>query len=370
MAENSPAMRFFELGMGPHDVLFSHMPARELVRLMLTCRRVHWLVYDTCFSLPRLLYPFFGDATEVDRFQAMQAESATVISGSIALQFFNRTTWPDSDLDLYTHRGTASIPVRFLLSNGYTFKRRKVQNPDVFVQLIASVEEKAPSYLGRGIADVLDFYKGNQKIQLIIATSTPMETIISFHSTPVMNVLTHDKGYALYPWSTFVTGEALIIETAGAGQQMGRQKYIDRGWEMINSPSLNQKSELGVRIGRWVGDAFTWTLPLWYGASATRTPDLCRLNSWRLDCDAHTTWTHWEVLQNAALKYEYIIEDTSTVSAIWDEVLSSPSPTVDAQLCHTVIRRRQTTSEHFLQHRIARSDFLLRSNAFIATLHA
>ncbi|KAJ6456587.1 hypothetical protein C8R47DRAFT_1165090 [Mycena vitilis] len=198
---------------------FARISTQELVRLMMTCRRIHHLIMETCFSVPHLLAPFFGDAVEVQRFRSIQAMTDTVISGSIVLQFMNRLRWPGSDLDIYIHRTCPAIPVGFIVENGYTFDPRESQNKDVFVQLTAAVKDKPPSYLGRGIADVLDFHKGEKKIQIIIAESTPMEIIISFHSTCVMNILTHKNAYALYPRSTFITKEALVVETVGAGQE-------------------------------------------------------------------------------------------------------------------------------------------------------
>ncbi|KAJ6495906.1 hypothetical protein DFH09DRAFT_1052493 [Mycena vulgaris] len=318
---------------------------------MLTCRRVYWVIQDSCFTLTRLLSPFLGDATEVARFQRMQERSGTIISGSIPLQFFNRITWPDSDLDLYAHRTSADIPVRFILSNGYTFDPRKSQKPDALEQLLVSVQDKPPSYLGRGIADVLDFHKGEKKIQLIIATDTPMETILSFHSTPVMNVLTHNYGYALYPCSTFVTRQALVVETVGAGQEAGRQKYVDRGWTMVKALSTSRDSELAVRMLRWVGDSYTWTIPLRPArANATSGPDLCGINSWKLDCDSDTIWTKWGILKHPALEYNYIIADTSAVLALSDDVLVPSSPwAVDTELYSAIIHQRESTSHSCLE---------------------
>src|ERR1700753_2942003 len=78
----------------------------------------------------------------------------------------------------------------------------------------------------------------------------------------VIKLITADHAFALYPRSTFVTNEALIIETVGAGQEAGRLKYTGRGWTMISSPSVSSKSELGVRVARALGDRFTWTIPL------------------------------------------------------------------------------------------------------------
>ncbi|KAF8184150.1 hypothetical protein K438DRAFT_1487164, partial [Mycena galopus ATCC 62051] len=89
----------------------------ELVRLMQTCRRIHSLVKDACFDADRLLFPFFG--AKARDFREIQAHTGTIISGSMALQFFNRLTWPNSDLDLYVSLPSASITVLFLVEAGY-----------------------------------------------------------------------------------------------------------------------------------------------------------------------------------------------------------------------------------------------------------
>ncbi|KAJ7722642.1 hypothetical protein DFH07DRAFT_759903, partial [Mycena maculata] len=302
------------------DALFAQMPPQDLVRLMCTCRRVYRLVHETCFSMSRLLSPFFGHPSEVERFQKIQAQTGTVISGSIALQYFNRLTYADSDLDIYAHRVSATVPVGFIVQNGYTFAPRKSQDSDVFVQLLASLKEKPPSYLGRGIADVLDFHKGEKKIQLVIATETPIETVMSFRSTCVMNILTHDTGYALFPRSTFVTRKALIVTTVGAGQEAGRQKYIERGWEMVSTPSPSRRSELGVRMLRWVGDKFTWRMRL--SLSKPFAPDLALINSWQLDYnDDDGTWTQYCVVSHPNLEYSYILGDRDTASAAMYDIM-------------------------------------------------
>ncbi|KAJ7030974.1 hypothetical protein C8F04DRAFT_1263250 [Mycena alexandri] len=352
MDEIPPVIRFFEmgLGMGPHDALFLHMDARELLVFSQTCHRIYYLVKQTSFSLPRLLSPFFGHATEVDRFRRMQLQSGTLISGSIALQFFNRLKWPGSDLDLYGHRPTANLAPR------------KSQNQDVCAQLVASVAEKPPSYLGRGIADVLDFHKAGKKIQLIIATSTPMEVIISFHSTCVQNVISHEKAYALYPclgnpdvpvihatrvrvkmMDAGVTGTSgaipLILETAGVGQEVGRQKYVDRGWRMIELPDVRD-AELADHT-RWVGDRFTWTICL--PPLLIAVPDLCGINSWELECTLGSVAMRWSVVESAQLKYKYTVSDTSLaeLGEVWEHVASSALAPVDTELAEAVIRRRR-----------------------------
>lgn len=146
-----------------------------------------------------------------------------------------------------------------------------------------------------------------------------------------MNVITHDNAFALYPWSTFVTHQALVVETVGAGQEAGRQKYIDRGWTMVRAPSLSSESELGVRMVRWVGDSFTWTISL-PTFLPTKAMDLCRINSWQLYFNGKTTRTTWELLDNPALEYNYIIGDSGTLSAVSDDVLYVDSTFIDSMI--------------------------------------
>ncbi|KAJ6530291.1 hypothetical protein B0H19DRAFT_1192712 [Mycena capillaripes] len=331
IAQNSPAMRFFELHMGPHDLLFVHIPTYDLVRLMCTCRCVYSLVKNVCFDLHRLLLPFFGDTTEVQRFRLMQSLTDTLISGSMALQYFNRLTWPESDLDVYAYRPSAHIAVDFVVTNGYTYDPRKSQNKNVSEQLSVTTRDRPPSYLGRGIADVLDFHKGAKRIQVIVAESTPMETILGFHSTVVMNVITHDNAFALYPHSTFATKQALVVGPMDAGKQAGRQN----------------KSELGVRLLRWVGDKFTWTMSL--PPLTIDTTDLCRINSWQLDYDFdEKTRTTWGMLSTPSLRYKYITGDPGTVSNVLDEIESRYSTNLEAEFSQALTRRREAVDKGLL----------------------
>ncbi|KAJ7037081.1 hypothetical protein C8F04DRAFT_953147 [Mycena alexandri] len=295
--------------MGPHDALLSHMDALELFAFSQTCRALYYLVNTTAFDLPRLLSPFFGHATEVDRFRRMQLQSGTLISGSIVLQFFNRLKWPGSDLDLYVYHPTAALAVHFLVSNGYTYNPRASQSRDVLQQIaVASVlpdvlnDPDLPLGYLRGIADVLDFSKGDKKIQLIIATQTPMKVITGFHSTCVMNVISHEKAYALYPLSTFIAHEALILKSPGSDQEACRQKYIDRGWSMIELPPV--RGELAHDVVRWMGDHFTWTIPL--PPLLVPVPDLCAINSWCLEHSSESVQMHCMHFWSGKLQYRYI----------------------------------------------------------------
>ncbi|KAJ7658696.1 hypothetical protein DFH06DRAFT_1327260 [Mycena polygramma] len=129
---------------------------------MSTCRLLRDLIKETCFNVRALLAVFFGD--KVRRFRLMQWVTGTIVSGSVVLQYFTRLRWRDCDLDLYIHPGCPTAPIRFLLQMGYTFSPRQLQDRDALSQVARLYPAKSQSYLGRGIADVLDFYKGDKKI--------------------------------------------------------------------------------------------------------------------------------------------------------------------------------------------------------------
>ena len=84
-----------------YDLIFDECTAVSLVRLLRACRRLHMSVEDYIsrrFSIVKLLSRYFQHPSA---FRNLQAVTGTVISGSSALQFFDRSYYPKSDLDLY-----------------------------------------------------------------------------------------------------------------------------------------------------------------------------------------------------------------------------------------------------------------------------
>ena len=88
-----------------HEIIFMCLTPLESLRLARTCQlardAVHAFLKRT-FDINRSLLRFFLDPIS---FRSMQARTGTLISGSFALQFFDRTFYPDSDLDLYLYDG-------------------------------------------------------------------------------------------------------------------------------------------------------------------------------------------------------------------------------------------------------------------------
>ncbi|CAK5277957.1 unnamed protein product [Mycena citricolor] len=294
MKEDSAVMRFINMPIGPHDTLFSYMNTSELVALMATCGSFRKLILETYFDINLLLLPFFGSIAEVRRFRDMQAESGTIISGSMALQFFSRTRWPESDLDLYVEERSRHHPVRFLDACGYKHIAR--HRRDKFLEMFDDYSSGEAT-----IIDVMDFKKGNKKIQLIIASSPPMRIIVLFHSTVVMNIITHAHAFSLYPRPTFIENKFFAIDTSFLPKKIhaARQKYVDRGWRMASKQEHAEVSD----VARWIGDKFTWPIVLPPTPDSGKVSDMVSINSW----NHWGTKTDYSIASDPHLRNKYIL---------------------------------------------------------------
>ncbi|PBK97197.1 hypothetical protein ARMGADRAFT_1009255 [Armillaria gallica] len=249
-------------------------------------------------QLKKLLSRYFTKE-EANKFRLLQAEFGVLISGSSGVQFFECVRYPDSDLDLYVEHKHCHAIGQFLLTAGYTFIPREMQKGG-FYEVVSRVSEAVrlrdenPSMTGyhcRGIADVYDFSRNGIQVQLITSKKSPMEVILSFHSTTPMNIISHSHAYSLFPKATFDQKRALIITTSGSGQEVGRGKYRDRGWKLFQYPSAfevtDSESEFQAAL-RWVGDRKCLTLPLTPIPSLdafVKFPYPVHINSWNMKYD-------------------------------------------------------------------------------------
>lgn len=181
-----------------HDAIFLHLTPLEFLRVGRTCKLANSIVHTfikRTFNINRFLARFFPDGTA---FRSLQARTGTLVSGSFALQFFDRTSYPESDLDLYIPAKYDRQVVSWLVLHGYKFtpnagqpadleKAMEKAKEDGFVTGI--VDDPHSEYTERSIEAVYNFSKPSQndtpqlKIQCIIARLAPMHVVLSFHSS-------------------------------------------------------------------------------------------------------------------------------------------------------------------------------------------
>jgi hypothetical protein len=145
------------------------------------------------FDINRILSPYFSEE-DIKSFRLLQLITGAVISGSTVVQFFDRTTYPGSDLDIYVERQYCRDVAYWLMSRGYEYTPLKPDQPKSFVEafkswtgndLFSLFLQDAAAYTGHGGVDnIFDFFKSGseRKIQLISVKACPIAVILNFHS--------------------------------------------------------------------------------------------------------------------------------------------------------------------------------------------
>ncbi|KAI0337421.1 hypothetical protein BDW22DRAFT_1304042, partial [Trametopsis cervina] len=197
------------------------------------------------FNIDRALAEFFDN---VRGFRHLQKQCGVLISGSFALQFLGRFRYEGSDLDLFLPMHSRIRLAMWLETQGYVFCPRETQPADIRSALC---DERGGDgvnnyvYPYAGIFAVVTFRKERSAeglpsvVQLIVAWRTPMEVILGFHSTCVLNVITFDTAYSLYPQATYEDMcNLVLLDTPSRAAAL--EKYSRRGWSLIRRLELPQ----------------------------------------------------------------------------------------------------------------------------------
>ncbi|THU97428.1 hypothetical protein K435DRAFT_889093, partial [Dendrothele bispora CBS 962.96] len=240
------------------------------------------------FRIRRLLLRYFDTIPDVAQFRFLQHQTGMLISGSAALQFFDDTVYPGSDLDLYVNVGKAQLVMKFLVERGFTFQPGKKQ-PGNWEQALSEAlevgssdnEDKTPGGdsddeaqdewdgypVTKDIVGVFNFVNRGKIVQIIASRQSPMGVILKFHSTCVMNVISHSHAYSLYPHETFVDRVSVCTRWDKCGYIINPacDKYFHRGWKTVELPSAKayfRPNSIYQNRARFVGDSGCWTIPL------------------------------------------------------------------------------------------------------------
>ncbi|KAF9456065.1 hypothetical protein BDZ94DRAFT_1276577 [Collybia nuda] len=312
------------------DLFFSCLSPGDLYRYSLTQKSAYSQVKSyrsRAFKISSRLSRFFTPE-EIILFRYCQSNTGMLISGSTALQFFDRSEYEESDLDLYVEHRYAALIGKWLQRIGYTFVAREQHQSSAFDGAHSDTpsgnhvdqgifSSSLEGYFGRGVAGVFNFHKffPDRKIQLITSLYSPLEVILHFHSTCVMNIISHNTAYAFYPLATFEQRRSLICATEGSKQDIARRKYISRGWTM--EPALARWELLDrysdFRCGnRWVGDSSCWTIEIL--PKMDFACDFVNSNTWEHTySDELEARMDFMILHTPTLRYSYIIADDDVV---------------------------------------------------------
>ncbi|CAJ2501734.1 Uu.00g045870.m01.CDS01 [Anthostomella pinea] len=226
-------------------------------------------------------------------FRAKLAQCNALIAGSFALQFFERVHWAESDLDIEVQVGANLDAMHDFLINeaGYQFslnnkERGSLAKPQDTARPVTEYVYTGTGgkYGTRDVVECRTYYQERGttivKAQLIATKDIPVQGILRcYYTTCIVNFITWNKAYSLFPIATFVDHETIPLKRLNNQEKRYHEKYRPRGWTMKASPP--QVLETGfvttVRASsgqRRVGDRHTWAIPLdTAGVTPAPTPD-------------------------------------------------------------------------------------------------
>ncbi len=99
------------------------LPIVDIINLTKTCKAFSKLYRSLISSQWNVEWRLARFVSDVTSFRCQMARTNALISGSFALQFFDRVCWPASDLDINIRQGSDTFESYLCRVEGYTLQR-------------------------------------------------------------------------------------------------------------------------------------------------------------------------------------------------------------------------------------------------------
>ncbi|KAK7032217.1 hypothetical protein VNI00_013391 [Paramarasmius palmivorus] len=325
--------------------LFDALPLQDIARLRSVSNALNSDVrqYDhSAFGFEKLYGQFFPLESQRTIFLKKQAETEALVSGSTLVSVLSRDGFKPSDLDVFLQQKHVMSMGQTIMELNYKFvplstvmegnKKKSEQQMDIFEEaVLAELSSWVPNtgditdrYKNSAIAGVFNFAKDSgEKIQLVATRGEPIEAILGFHSTLVMNFATTTHICSLYPTKSFINKEAIYVKDFTLPVIKAVQKYEQRGWSTVNMISaeeaLDGNSEISFKT-RWIGDSHCWITKLPDIPNFTTPSDAYRnlwTTSWHIHCPGpHSIRLVINRFQSRSLQQSYLVT-WEVEKAIW-----------------------------------------------------
>ncbi|KAL8893571.1 MAG: hypothetical protein Q9192_005134 [Flavoplaca navasiana] len=252
--------------------LCDHLSIGGILALSKTCKDfsdIYDFLLPIQWNVDKRLQRFVNDPVGL---RSKMGELDALVSGSFAIQFFERVTWLSSDLDMYVKAGARAYALRTYLANseGYTLQTTKGTGdlPYAMRQLtrIWKYTRPIPGSEPEQVTEV----------HVIATSNNPINAILEgFYSTIVLNFITWNKAYTLCPLTTFIQKRGYLLHESDDYLASLVDKYTQRGWNIQSTMRPeDQKVNHSVKAHRRVGDQFTWKIPFDVrNVKCSKTPD-------------------------------------------------------------------------------------------------
>jgi hypothetical protein len=158
----------------------------------------------------------------------VMAQSGAIISGSAALAVLQPQIKEPYDIDFYVPpRGLAQL-LKFVQAHGYELTPGEGDySPQIVLKLVHPVSAS--------------------RVDIVVPANGVVQEVTRFHSTVVMNYIAYYGAVSLYPSWTLNRVGAVVRDGGREGGCI--QKYRDRGFTMVNDPSVLPMGRRGQDLG-------------------------------------------------------------------------------------------------------------------------
>jgi hypothetical protein len=197
----------------------------------------------------------------VDRpkeYRMVMKETRSVISGGLVLQFLVKVRWLESDMDVFTcGERSARQMVKYLADKEGYSEESADWTPRSECESFEVTTLTCTKYGRQRVIQIM-YHRGHSSdVSCVIA-----EAILKgFYSTALLNFITWNKVYCLFPVTTIKHREMCMLSCSNlvaSNVQNGVSKYERRGWKL--APFRCNEGE--VREIRRIGDKFTKVLDI------------------------------------------------------------------------------------------------------------
>ncbi|KAI0689628.1 hypothetical protein C8T65DRAFT_523508, partial [Cerioporus squamosus] len=267
----------------------------------------------------------------------LQARTGTLIGGTSALQYLERRPHESgTPLKLFVHSCHRREVGRWLVRAGYSFVPAPYQDPDFEIEISRTINlPPGGMQILEGISTYVSFRKvstlegGFLQVEVTVAENTPMEIILSSYSTCLMNAISFDAAYCLFPRAT-LEARTTLVTTAPSGlpkrYRQGIEEHLSSGHTLVVHIPEHEfySSSCPYPLGwRWVDDSCSWVLRFSVGginpptksSGALLRRDPMTISNWLMRyVPIRGASIHFAIVRCDSLKYKYIAADVDLTS--------------------------------------------------------
>ncbi|KAK8206878.1 hypothetical protein M8818_004713 [Zalaria obscura] len=320
-------------GEEPYEYIFydiaKYLDVGSLVALTRTCKRLSG-VYQTLlqgteqWNVDYKLYNFVNNPRAL---RYTMGKCGALISGSFALQFFERANWEDADLDIFVEDGAdAAEMVQYVEQIEHYGDAKHVslgqEVPHQYLKQVCVHQSHHASQVCMLTLSQIRTYQHYPdssgkptQIKLLITSTLPLRAILmTCYTTAHANIISWNKAYALFPKITFTDNKIVLARHLDDRLGSILARYSKRGWRSTERLANLSDVSQDLVFQRRIGDNSTWIIP--FDTTHVRNPGLpdyvLEYSGFTLNAENHPRFAsnkqfqfEASVFASCVLKYRY-----------------------------------------------------------------